>query len=75
MGGWHGIAAPKGLPPEIEARLAAATNKAYDSAEFRSFMDSRGFSMRGAGPAEFAVYMTESDRQMGQAMKLVGLAK
>jgi tripartite-type tricarboxylate transporter receptor subunit TctC len=75
MGGWRGIAAPKGLPPEIEARLAAAAKKAYDSAEFRSFMGSRGFSMRWAGPAEFAVYMTESDRQMGEAMKRVGLAK
>ena len=75
MGGWRGVAAPRGLPPEIEARLTAAVKKAYDSAEFRDFMESRGFSLRWAGPAEFAEYMAESDRQMGEAMKLVGLAK
>lgn len=75
MGGWRGIAAPKGLPPAVEARLASAVKKAYDSAEFRAFMDSRGFTMRWGGPAEFAAFMRDSDRQMGEAMQLVGLAK
>lgn len=75
MGVWRGFAAPRGLPPEIEARLQAAVRNAYESQEFRDFMTERGFGMRWAGPAEFATFMAESDVRMGEAMRLLGLAR
>jgi tripartite-type tricarboxylate transporter receptor subunit TctC len=75
MGVWRGIGAPKNLPPSIEAKLRDAVKKAYDSQEYRDFMTNRGFGMRWAGPDEFASMMTESDAQLGAAMKAVGLAK
>lgn len=74
-GAWRGIAAPKGLPAEIEARLVAAVKKAYDSTEFRDFMTSRGFGMRYALPREFAEFMRKDDAELGALMKAVGLAK
>jgi tripartite-type tricarboxylate transporter receptor subunit TctC len=74
-GAWRGIAGPKGLPPEIEARLTAAVKKAYDSTEFREFMNSRGFGMRYASPQEFAAFMEKEDAELGALMRVVGLAK
>ena len=75
MGAWRGIAAPKNLPADIEARLQAAVKKAYESQEYREFMATRGFGMRWADPGEFAKFMAESDTRMGTVMKSVGLAK
>ncbi|HWQ38798.1 MAG TPA: tripartite tricarboxylate transporter substrate binding protein [Burkholderiales bacterium] len=74
-GAWRGVAAPKGLPQDIEARLVAAVKKAYDSREFRDFMTSRGFGMRYAPPQEFAAFMARDDAELGALMKVVGLAK
>ncbi len=75
LGPWRGIGAPKGLPAEIETRLQAAVKKAYESQEYRDFMNTRGFGLRWADPAEFATFMAASDQQMGVVMKAVGLAK
>jgi tripartite-type tricarboxylate transporter receptor subunit TctC len=75
MGPWRGIGAPRNLPPEIEKRLQAAVKNAFDSAEYRDFMNGRGFGMRWEGPAEFAAFMAASDAQMGAVMRTVGLAK
>jgi tripartite-type tricarboxylate transporter receptor subunit TctC len=75
LGGWRGVGAPRGLPKEIEARLRTAVKKAYESEEFASFMQQRGFGRRWAEPEEFAKFMAKSDEQMGVVMKAVGLAK
>ena len=75
VGVWRGISAPKNLPKDIEARLQAAVKKAYESKEYQDFMTQRGFGLRWAGPAEFATYMAEADKKMGEIMKAVGLAK
>jgi tripartite-type tricarboxylate transporter receptor subunit TctC len=72
---WRGIAAPKGLPDAIRDRLAQALQKAYESKEYKDFMDARGFGMVWAGPEEFGRYMLKSDAESGLVMKAVGLAK
>ncbi len=72
---WRGMGAPKNLPSAIERRLQDAVKRACDSHEYRDFMTGRGFGVRCAGPAEFASLMTDADRQMGAAMKAVGLAR
>jgi tripartite-type tricarboxylate transporter receptor subunit TctC len=74
-GAWRGIAAPRNLPKDIEARLQAAVKKAYDSKAYQDFMNQRGFGLAWAGPAEFAKFMADTDKQMGSVMKAVGLAK
>ena len=75
VGAWRGIAAPKGLSPEIQARLVAALKKTSESKEFQEFMTGRGFGMRWAEPAAFAAFMAEGDAKMASAMKSAGLAK
>ncbi len=75
MAAWRGIAAPKGLPADIQARLLASLKKAHDSKEFKEFMTNRGFGVLWAPPAEFASFMAKSDADLGATMKAVGIAK
>jgi tripartite-type tricarboxylate transporter receptor subunit TctC len=75
VGAWRGIAAPKGLPADIQATLVAALKQAYDSTEFKEFMAGRGFGVKFADPAGFASFMADGDKKMSDAMKAAGLAK
>jgi tripartite-type tricarboxylate transporter receptor subunit TctC len=75
VGAWRGIAAPKGLPADIQTKLVTALKKANESKEFRDFMSGRGFGVKWADPAGYAAFMEESDKAMGAAMKAAGLAK
>jgi tripartite-type tricarboxylate transporter receptor subunit TctC len=74
-GAWRGMAGPKGLPPEIAAKLTASMKKVYDSKEFKDFMGNRGFGTVWGDAAEFATFMDKGDAQMGDAMKAAGLSK
>lgn len=75
VGAWRGIAAPKGLPGDIQTKAVAALKKAYDSKEFKDFMSNRGFGVKWADPAGFTQFMASADAAMGTAMKAAGLAK
>jgi tripartite-type tricarboxylate transporter receptor subunit TctC len=75
MNVWRGFAAPKGLPPAIQARLESAVHRAYESEEYQRFSTDRGFGRRWAGPDEFARFMADADAQMEATMKKVGLVK
>jgi tripartite-type tricarboxylate transporter receptor subunit TctC len=75
MAAWRGIAAPKGLPADIQAKLLASLKKAHESQEFKDFMTNRGFGVLWALPAEFASFMVKSDADLGATMKAVGIAK
>jgi len=74
-GVWRGVAAPKNLPPDIQARLLAAVKKAYDSKEFRAFMQERGFGAVWMDPPQFAAFIAKDDAEAGRLMKTVGLVK
>jgi tripartite-type tricarboxylate transporter receptor subunit TctC len=75
VGAWRGIAGPKGLPPELAARLTASCQKAFQSKEFTDFMNARGFGLKWGNAEQFAAFMEAGDKQMGAAMKAAGLAK
>lgn len=72
---WRGIGGPKGLPPEIAAKLTAALQKVYDSPAFKDFMTGRGFGTVWRDAGQFEAFMSQADVQMGQAMKAAGFAK
>jgi tripartite-type tricarboxylate transporter receptor subunit TctC len=74
VGAWRGIAAPKGLPADIQAKLVTALRKVYDAKEFKDFMANRGFGIKFADPAGFASFMDNGNKAMGTAMKAAGLA-
>ncbi len=72
---WRGIAGPKGLPPEVSAKLIGAIKKIADSKEWKDFASSKGFGTAWAPGPEFAAFMAKGDASMGVVMKAVGLAK
>jgi len=72
---WRVIAAPKGIPADVQKTLATTLKKVYDSKEYKEFMASRGFGVVWADPAETAKFMAASDANLGSALKAVGLAK
>ncbi len=74
-GAWRGIAAPKGLPPALAARLEASVRKAYESKEYKDFMAQRGFGLLWGSGAEFASFMAKGDADMKAVMTAVGLVK
>ena len=75
MAAWRGMAAPKGLPKDVEATLVTAIKKVYDSKEYHDFMASRGFGITYLPPAEFATFMEKSTNDLGATMKAVGIVK
>ena len=66
MAAWRGIAAPKGLPKDVETSLVAAIKKICDSKEYKDFLASRGFGVIWAPPEEFAKFMAKSRRRHGR---------
>lgn len=74
-GAWRGIAAPKGLPKDVQARLEASVKKAYDSKEYKDFMAQRGFGVLWGNAEEFAKFMGKGDADMKTVMTAVGIAK
>jgi tripartite-type tricarboxylate transporter receptor subunit TctC len=72
---WRVIAAPKGIPADVQKTLATALKKVYDSKDYKDFMASRGFGVVWADPQATAKFMAESDANLGGALKAVGLAK
>ena len=52
-GGWFGVVAPEGTPPEIVNKLNAAFHKAMKQPDFIKKMDESGASLIPSTPAEF----------------------
>ena len=61
-GGWFGVVAPAGTPPEVVARLNQAFHKAMKNPEFVRKMDESGAQLIPGTPAEFG-------QQIRQAME------
>lgn len=72
---WRGMVAPKGIPNDVRDKLASALKKIVASKEYTDFMASRGFGVIWADPAGTTKFMDESDKNLGNALKAVGLAK
>ncbi|MFT3800438.1 MAG: tripartite tricarboxylate transporter substrate binding protein [Burkholderiaceae bacterium] len=73
IGGWRGLAAPRGLPPPIAERLGAAMHAIYDGQPFQDFMAQRGFGMVWRDGPGFGEFMAAGDREMGVLMKAAGI--
>ena len=75
MAAWRGIAAPKGVPPEVRDKLVAGIKKIAASKEYNDFMTQRGFGVIYEGPDDFAKFMAKADADLGATMKAVGIVK
>ena len=75
IGAWRGIAGPKGLPADVQAKLGSVLKKIYDSQDYQGFMQQRGFGVIYADAKGFEQFMAKGDADMGVVMKSLGLAK
>jgi tripartite-type tricarboxylate transporter receptor subunit TctC len=75
IGAWRGIAGPKGLPADVQAKLGSVLKKIYDSQDYQGFMQQRGFGVVYADAKGFEQFMAKGDADMGVVMKSLGLAK
>ncbi|NDR58467.1 tripartite tricarboxylate transporter substrate binding protein [Pseudoruegeria sp. M32A2M] len=75
IGVWRTIAGPKGMPDEVVDKLVPALEKAYNSPEYKEFMDGRGFGMQWRPSDEAYEFMKANDEAFGDVMKKAGLAK
>jgi hypothetical protein len=63
---WRGIAGPKGMPADVQQRLATAVKKIWDSKEFKDFATSKGYGMEWAPPAGIRDVHGEGRRRHGR---------
>ena len=75
MGVWRGIAGPKGLPADVQARMSAVLKKINEGKEFRDFMANRGFGVAYADGPAFGTFMDKGDADMGQILQSLGMAR
>ncbi|MEN3295857.1 MAG: putative tricarboxylic transport rane protein, partial [Burkholderiales bacterium] len=75
IGVWRGIAGPKGMPADVQAKLEAVLKKISDSKEYKDFMATRGFGVAYADGAGFGKFMDKGDADMGQILQALGMAK
>src|SRR3954454_10871803 len=72
---WRVIAAPKGIPADVQKTLTSSLKRVYDSKDYKDFMASRGFGVIWADADGTSKFMADSDANLGAALKAVGLAK
>ncbi|MCB1493736.1 MAG: tripartite tricarboxylate transporter substrate binding protein [Rhodobiaceae bacterium] len=73
VGAWRMIAGPKGMPQEVMDKLIPALKKAYDSPEYKEFMEGRGFGMIWRPSTEAEAFMAKADGDFGVVMEKAGL--
>jgi tripartite-type tricarboxylate transporter receptor subunit TctC len=75
VGAWRMVTGPKGIPEEVVSVLVPALEKAYNSAEYKEFMEGRGFGMVWRPADEARAFMKKADTDFGEVMTKAGLAK
>ena len=69
--GWWGLAAPKGTPPAIAARLSDEFRKLFSEPKFMEFLEKQAVVPAATDAAGFAAFLKQ-DRQ--DAEKLIKIA-
>jgi tripartite-type tricarboxylate transporter receptor subunit TctC len=72
---WRGVAAPKGTPDPVIARLERAFTQAAQSAEFRDFATRMGAVVDVRGAKDFDAFIARDDREIAALMEQIGLRK
>jgi tripartite-type tricarboxylate transporter receptor subunit TctC len=67
--GWFALYGPSGLPPEITRRLNTELNKIHDSAEFRQYLETRGYQTLPGSAADLAARQQAEFVKWGEVVK------
>jgi tripartite-type tricarboxylate transporter receptor subunit TctC len=72
---WRGVAAPRGTPEAVIARLERAFTQAAQSAAFREFAARMGAVIEVRGARDFDAFVARDDRDIATLMEQIGLKK
>ncbi len=72
---WRGLAAPKGTPPEVIAKLEEAAKKATESKEFHDAAEKIGFTPAYLDKDQFSKLIATDDKTIAKLMSDLGLNK
>jgi tripartite-type tricarboxylate transporter receptor subunit TctC len=75
MAAWRTVVGPAGMPDEVVETLLPALRNVYESAEFKEFMDGRGFGMIWREGDEFTDYLASNNEDFGRVMRAVGIVQ
>ncbi len=75
MAAWRTVVGPAGLPDEVVETLIPALRNVYESAEFKEFMEGRGFGMVWREGDDFTSYLTSNNDDFGRVMRAVGIVQ
>ena len=69
----RGMAIPKGVDPEVKARLEKACENAIKDADFVSFMESNGQAISYLNSADYTAFLKQDAENVAAAMEALGL--
>ena len=72
---WRGLAAPKGTPKDVIAKLEGAVRDVVNSPRFKELSASLGFEPGFLPAAEFGTLVADDDRAIAGLMKQLGLSQ
>lgn len=72
FGTWRGVAVPKGTPDDIVKILHDNIKKVIDSPQWKEFMQKNGFGMAYLPPDEFAKFLENDYKVVGELLKAAG---
>jgi tripartite-type tricarboxylate transporter receptor subunit TctC len=72
---WRGVAAPRGTPEAVIARLERAFTQAAQNAAFREFAARMGAVIEVRGARDFDAFVARDDRDIATLMEQIGLKK
>lgn len=70
---WFGLAAPKGTPPEVVARLQGEVKKALADPALRERFAQQGAQPGGMSPADFAGFIRQETQVWGAVARIAGV--
>lgn len=72
---WFSLVAPKGLDPDVKAKILAAGKKAHSSEKVQETLAKRGITPLWDGPEKFKAFADEFTVTAANLLKDLGLAK
>ena len=73
--GWWGLAAPKGTPPEIVAKLSSEFQKLFSDPKFMAFLDKQAVVPAATDAAGFAAFLKQDRKDAETLIKIANTKK
>ena len=72
---WYGFFAPRGIPPEVVAKLNKALNEALKDQAVREKLIKAGVAVQGSTPEEFGKFMADELARWNKVREAAGIAQ